>query len=313
MSVRRKPAQIRAWLKSDPPLDELRAAYPDQWRIVEAELMAIVDRGDRAALDAYARSLAEPVVARGGKRSVTGLDPVLAAMVRQRMAAHAIRALATRAATGVESGSVRLSEQEGLVMQELLFEGGALRRKPVDLEEFCAVWPTLQERSRLMTLVQPKGIYCFYSGEFVAGLASLIGGRDALEIAAGDGTLSRFLGDAGVPIRATDDHSWDAIEFPEAVERLDAAAALRAYAPQVVVCSWPPADNTFEAAVFDTASVETYIVIGNRYTPGWGDHAAYRAAEARFARRTDDDLSALVLPPELESVVYVFERRASTS
>jgi hypothetical protein len=36
----------------------------------------------------------------------------------------------------------------------------------------------------------------------------LIGERECLEIAAGDGTLARFLEAEGVRITATDDHSW---------------------------------------------------------------------------------------------------------
>ncbi len=308
MALRRKPAQIKAWLATDPPLGDLRAAYPDQWELVERELMAVVDTGDPAALNAYAQSLAKPSAVRtGAKRSVSGLDPVLAATVRQRMAAEAIRALAARAATGVESGTVRFSDGEGTIIQNLLF-AQALERKPVDLEAFNAVWPTLEERARLMPLVQPQGIYCFYSAPLIAELAALIGGRSCVEIAAGDGTLSRFLREVGTSVRATDDHSWSAVSFPGDVEQLDAQAALRTYAPQVVLCSWPPAGNDFEAAVFATPSVETYVVIGNRHTPGWGNHEAY-AAQTTFDARNDARLGALVLPPELESVVYVFERR----
>lgn len=307
MAQRKKPAQVKAWLQTDPPLGELRAAYPDQWVIVERELMAVVDSGNPAALTDYAKGLAAPVVTRtGAKRSVSGLDPVLAATVRQRMGAHAIRALATRAATGVESGSIRFGEREGTIIQNLLFSDG-LTRKPVDLDAFNAAWPALQERSRLMPLVQPQGIYCFYSAELVGALADRIAGRRALEIAAGDGTLSRFLSDAGVDITATDDHSWSAVTFPSEVENLDARAALRTYEPQVVLCSWPPAGNDFEAAVFETPSVETYLVIGNRHTPGWGNHDAY-ASQTQFTARADDDLARLVLPPELEPVVFVFER-----
>jgi hypothetical protein len=71
-----------------------------------------------------------------------------------------------------------------------------------------------------MPLVQPKGIYCFYSKPLIERLAGLIGGRSCLEIAAGDGTLSRFLVAAGVRITATDNHSWhDSVDFPDTVLR----------------------------------------------------------------------------------------------
>lgn len=270
--------------------------------------MAVVDSGDPAALSQYARELAAPRTVRGMRRSVSGLDPLLAAMVRQRMAAHAIRTLATRAATGVESGTIRFGQKEGVIIQDLLFAQD-LERKPVDLKAFQAVWPTLAERAKLMPLVQPHGIYCFFSAQFVNELAILIDGRRCLEIAAGDGTLSRFLSQAGTAVRATDDHSWSAITFPADVEDLEARAALRTHAPQVVLCSWPPAGNDFEAAVFATPSVETYVVVGNRHTPGWGNHLAY-AQQQSFGARNDERLASFVLPPELEPAVYVFSRRA---
>ena len=61
---------------------------------------------------------------------------------------------------------------------------------------FKTLWPLLWQRRYLMPLVARKGIYCFYSARLVDRLAALIGDRPALEIAAGDGTLSRFLRDA---------------------------------------------------------------------------------------------------------------------
>ena len=129
-----------------------------------------------------------------------------------------------------------------------------------------------------------------------------------MEIAAGDGTLSRFLADAGVRVIATDDHSWSDVCFPEAVIHQDAKAALKTREPQVVLCSWPPANNDFERAVFRTRSVELYIVIGSRHRFAAGNWAVYEEQTA-FEFAEDPELSRLVLPPELEAAVYVFRRR----
>lgn len=308
MSVKRTPRQTKAWLDAAPTLGEMREAYPEEWAVVERDLMAVVDSGDSAQLTAYVRGLARPAAVAGGARAATpGLDPRLAAIIRQRMAAEAIRGLSVSAATGVTSGTVRFGKVNGSIIQGLLFSEG-LTRKPVPLKKARRAWPMLKERKKLMPLVQPKGIYCFYSDQLVEALTALIGNRSALEIAAGDGTLTRFLRDAGADIVATDDHSWKDVAFPADVERLDARQALGRYRPQVVLCSWPPAGNTFEAGVFQTPSVETYVVIGNRHIGGWGNHQAY-AAQDTFDRRDDEDLAALVWPPELESVVYVFTRR----
>ena len=159
-----------------------------------------------------------------------------------------------------------------------------------------------------MPLVRPKGIYCFYSSALVTRLAALVAGRPCLEIAAGDGTLSRFLGERGVEVTATDDHSWEhAIRFPEHVVRQDARAALRAHSPQVVLCSWPPPGNTFERAVFATPSVQLYVVVGSN-EHGSGNWADYRAQQD-FEMVHDREMSRLVVPHEQDNIVLVFRRR----
>lgn len=308
MSTKRTPRQTKAWLDAAPTLGEMRAEYPAEWEVVERELMAVVDSGDAAQLTAYVRGLARPAPVAGGARASTpGLDARVAAIIRQRMAAEAVRGLSVSAATGVTSGTVRFGKLNGSIIQGLLFSDG-LTRKPVPLAKARRRWPLLKERNKLMPLVQPRGIYCFYSDRLVEELAALIGDRRAVEIAAGDGTLTRFLRDAGADVTATDDHSWKDVSFPADVERLDARKALKQHRPQVVLCSWPPAGNPFEAAVFQTPSVETYVVIGNRHLGGWGNHRAYAEQDA-FDRRDADDLAELMWPPELESVVLVFERR----
>ena len=304
-----RPREVRAWLATDPPLAELREAFPHEWTVVERELGAVLDTGEPAALAEYAQRVAKPgPMSKTAPRSPSGLDARLAAAVRQRMAADAIRSISLRAATGATGSSVRFGKVNGRLAQRLLFRRG-LERKPVSMLRFRLTWPLLTQRARLMPLVQPQGIYCFFSGAFVRRLGELIGDRPAVEIAAGDGTLSRFLAARGTQIRATDDHSWAAVTFPDDVEHLDARRALATHEPAVVICSWPPSGNDFERAVFETASVECYIVIGNRQTAGWGDQAAYAAAgQHGFTSRDAPELARLILPPEIEPVVLVFER-----
>ncbi len=105
-----------------------------------------------------------------------------------------------------------------------------------------------------------------------------------MEIAAGDGTLSRFLRDEGVAVTATDDFSWQQhVDYdPEQVDRLDARTSLDRFAPEVVVCSWPPPGNSFEKRVFATGSVDTYVVIVSRSDQDAGDWAAYRDRFVEF-------------------------------
>lgn len=303
----RRSEDVRSWLQARPSLEEMKAAWPDEWAVVERELGEVVDTGDVAALRAYVQRLAHPApVPKNARRASSGVDARTAALVRRHMAAEAVRHLSIRAASGVSSGRVRFNLVNGWLAQRLLFERD-LVRKPVSLTRFRMLWPLLWQRQRLMPLVEPKGIYCFYSKALVRELATLIGGRTTLEVAAGDGTLSRFLRAQGVDVKATDDHSWSAVAFPDDVEKLDAKAALKRYRPEVVVCSWPPAGNPFEAAIFAAGSVRTYIVIGSSHELGAGNPAAYAGQQA-FAERIDERLSKRVLPPELNSVVRVFDR-----
>ncbi|RKS77620.1 hypothetical protein CLV35_1314 [Motilibacter peucedani] len=298
---RRRDAAAEAWLQGRPPLEELRAAYPQVWEQVEAEMAGLVARGDVEELKAYVHRVA----AGGGAASVED-------EVRRQMMVAALRTTCLSLASGGPDGPVRLGRVEGRVMQRLLFARG-LERKPVSMRWFSLLWPRLRTRRRLMPLVGPKGVYCFYSRELVAALAREVGDRSCLEIAAGDGTLSRFLREAGVDVTATDDHSWSsAVEFPDDVVRVDAVTALRRYEPAVVVCSWPPAGNRFERAVFTTRSVQTYVVIASRHEFAAGAFDDYRA-QAAFEWAEVPSLSRLVLPPELDSAVYVFRRRGSTS
>jgi hypothetical protein len=280
-----------------PSLAELRAAHPGEWVVVERELTALVAAQDRAALARYVQSVAAPLPA--------GSDP--RARVRRQLAVAAVRAEWVQAAAGVRGGRIRFGLLNGFVAQRLLFSRG-LDRKPVSMAWFRVVWPLLWQRRRLLPLVQPKGIYCFYSRQLIDRLSDLIGDRPCLEIAAGDGTLSRFLRDRGVTITATDDHSWKhAVTFPADVIRQDAREALRVRAPAVVLCSWPPAQNRFEQHVFRTRSVELYVVIASKHAFAAGNWDDYRAQQG-FAMVDDAALGALVLPPELESAVYVFRR-----
>jgi hypothetical protein len=160
-----------------------------------------------------------------------------------------------------------------------------------------------------MPLVQGKGIYCFYSRQLIEKLAEMIASRSCLEIAAGDGTLTRFLQAQGVQLTATDTHAWSsAVQYPEWVGKLGAREALATFSPEVVICSWPPAQNDFERHVFNTPGVQLYIVIGSRHRFAFGNWKDYQQ-QTTFDLQEDTQLSSLLLPPELESAVYVFRRR----
>jgi hypothetical protein len=224
------------------------------------------------------------------------------------MTVQAVNQAYLAASTGITKGTIRFNLANGYLMQKLLFADD-LQRKPVSLFWFRLIWPLLGQRKLLMPLVRPQGIYCFYSAKLITRLAAMIGDRPCLEIGAGDGTLSQFLSAAGVQIKATDDHSWgEIVTYPGTVLRQSASKALKLHQPQVVVCSWPPAGNSFEQHVFTTTSVQTYIVIGSRHESAASDWAAYRRQDA-FALAENTALSRMVLPPENGGAVHIFQRK----
>lgn len=105
----------------------------------------------------------------------------------------------------------------------------------------------------------PDGpIYFIPTREFVRELAKTLRGRRVLEVAAGDGFLSRELEKRGVDIVATDSGRWETprarmnarerkryrdaagLKLGPNVVRMDAEKAIRKYRPDVVLVSWAP-------------------------------------------------------------------------
>lgn len=298
-------------------LAQLQERFPREWEEVGQRLVAATESGRPEALAAFVTDAARAAApwrtrlrkGASGERLLAEARPHLVAERMARLAAQAaLEAAAAHAATGQAEGTLRFGRLSGQIVQRLLFTRG-LVRKPVSMTAFRWLWPLVRQRRILMPLVQPKGIYCFYSRELVAALADEIGERSCLEIAAGDGTLARFLGWAGVDVRATDDQSWtQAITYPAEVERLDAVAALERHRPAAVVCSFPPPKNDFERQVFRTPSVQLYAVITSAHRFAAGDWEAYEKQTA-FELTRDERLARLVLPPEIDPAVLIFRRR----
>jgi hypothetical protein len=308
-----KPLDASAYkrfLKREPPLRELREAYPEAWGEAMEGMVSVFASGGadglNAALDA-AQAAHERIVKSGFNPQV--LSRAFPQILRTRMMVLALQNQYVAAATGAK-GKVRFNLWNGWILQRALFAGPGFQRKPVSLALFSLAWLLVTQKGYLMPLLHKKGIYCFYSRRFVRGLARLAGGADCLEIGAGDGTLTRFLSHAGVRIKATDDWSWSRfIAYPEWVEKLDAREALQKHQPEVVICSWPPPRNPFEAAVFRTRSVRTYIVIGSRQAYASGDRKAYEEAASSFTMTEEPGLAKLLIPPGMGHAVYVFRRK----
>jgi hypothetical protein len=301
------------WLNGNPRLDELVERYPAAWEDASRELVFAAKTGRTQKLNEYAakaKATAQTWASRirKSRNNPEVIESALPHVVRSRMSLLALEKCYLARAAGKVSGKVRFNILNGYIIQKLLFSCHLIR-KPASLRWFKFWWPLLTQRRLLMPLVQEKGIYCFYSRELITELSALIGDRSTLEIAAGDGTLSRFLRDKGCRITATDDLSWKhAIDYPESVEHCKAKQALAHYKPQAVICSWPPPGNNFERQVFFTKSVELYIVIGSRYDFVTGNWDAYKEQD-KFEWALDERLSRLVIPPESGNAVLVFKKK----
>lgn len=292
-------------------LPDLMKQYPRVWEQVGERLVQATKEGPKSmeAFVRQAQAQAAPWRARV-KRShhnpqvLVQALPVLAA---ERMARLSMEQTLVAAASG-QTGRVSLGTWSGLIIQRLLFERG-LTRKPASFSSFRFWWPLVTKKRALMPLVQPRGIYCFYTRELITELKPLLGDRDTVELAAGDGTLTRFLSNVGVNITASDDQSWShAVTYPADVKKADAVSVLERESPRAVVCSFPPPGNGFEKRVFITASVERYVVITSKHRFAAGDWNAYEQ-QTTFEWHVDEALSKLVLPPELDPAVLVFTRK----
>jgi 2-polyprenyl-3-methyl-5-hydroxy-6-metoxy-1,4-benzoquinol methylase len=187
---------------------------------VQQDLAFIVNDGVSEELKAYLKRVSTPVALPkfSSKNRKISMDAALSQFIRRRMEQESVKKLCSAmlvADTGVKQGKLRFNLLNGYIAQKLLFSKG-LERKPTSLFWFRLFWPLVGQKKRLMPLVQPKGIYCFYSHELIEALAGMIASRSCLEIGAGDGTLTRFLKNQGVQIIATDNHSWkNAVDYPE--------------------------------------------------------------------------------------------------
>ena len=302
------PLRLMKWLEQNPSLEELQRRFPRDWEIVEDELAGAINDKDHGRLHALLKpleSFALPKAGRNARLSNQQTIELNGRLIRQRMSAIAIeRFLKTSLA---KEKKLHLPFLDRFLIRHLFFTR-AYRRKLVSNRLFALLWPFVRRPNILLPLAESHGIYCFYSTGLVKEIAALIGDRHAVEIAAGDGALTRFLRRHGASVTASDDYSWSGkINYPAEVLNCDAHTVLRQENPEVVLCSWPPAKNRFEEHVFRTNSVQRYIVIGSEHRFAFGNWAVYRS-QALFRLRKDDALSALLLPREFGGAVYVFDR-----
>ncbi|MUG86262.1 SAM-dependent methyltransferase [Paenibacillus timonensis] len=302
----------RQILTDEISVETLLKQYPEYKQEVLQEIHALKSSAKpdliRAILDKYTFSakVARNRInaSRMNEQTVKAFVPDI---IKARFAFYLLEQLNAIVSSKKTSTNTRLNLWDGTILQRLLFKKG-FDRKPVSARFFPIYWRLIMNKKLLMPLVNQKGIYCFYSKELIKELSILIGDHSCVEIGAGDGTLTTFLKKHHVDCKATDDYSWNHyITYPDFVEKADAKTALHKYNPKVVICSWPAPKNTYEKHVFQSSSVDLYIVIGTKSATYTGDFDTYYSLK-HFSMMQDERLSSLILPPSDENAVYVFRR-----
>lgn len=307
-------AIVAALCAERPALAELRALFPEAWDKVHGELAGLAGQQDPARIAACLS---------GARLDWRRSQPRCLSLRRKfngKLAAECgyllIRKLALEQyGRAVQQETLKAAGPAGL-RDRLLFRllilplAFAPRALPYRLHRFA--WGLLRNRGAAAARLMQSGCYLIATAEFVASLRSLIGGRQALEIGAGRGILAACLKRAGVALTAVDDGSWaDTVPLGSGVLRLDGREALARVKPQVVVSCWPPPDNAFEPAIFATPEVQDYLVIVSRHRHASGNHQAYAGAKGFRCVQATGQLARMLLPPETESVLYIFSRTDS--
>ena len=303
------PSALAAWLRRQTSLSTLREKFPPEWVTVEKELAEAIRARDMTRLDRLLRPASLQSKSRSPRNRPSKkqeAQQVRATLIRQRMAALAIEEFVKHSLSDGKPGSVRAVDR---ILFRLLFFTSDNGRKVVSNNLFRLLWPLVRKPQLLLPEAESRGIYCFFSKDFVTALARSVKTERCIEIAAGDGVLARSLRKSGVNVVASDDYSWDhKISYPPDVVRLEVKEAIDAHAPEVVICSWPPARNDFERHVFASTTVKRYIVVGSEHEFAFGNWDAYRN-NSRFSMRKEPHLTALLLPREFGAAVYVFDRQ----
>ena len=303
------PLKLARWLEGQPSLEELQRIFPHDWAVAQEELADAIRDKSHGRLDALLRpKLAHPPPR--GQQSLSSsrrdAQELLRQLVRRRMATLAIERYLKDSLISENKRNLPITDR--FIFRRLFFDKD-YNRKLVSNVGYRTLWPLVRRPNLLLPLAEAHGIYCFFSKRLIAGICKLVNGRPCIEIASGDGALSRFMRARGVAVTAFDNYSWaHKITYPPDVVKCDAATAVRLHSPEVVICSWPPAKNSFEREVFRSRSVSRYIVIGSEHKFAFGNWKIYRS-QRDFSMQKEVQLSRYLLPPEFGSAVYVFDRK----
>jgi hypothetical protein len=300
--------------KGEPTLRELAAEYPSVWQEVIAGLRERVSSNQGEALITW-RQGALSELSKSRTQKVTDGDLQQSqAWVRAKMTLLAIEQF-----SDVMTGKIGKGPK---LKDSIFFRFFILRRlisqNTFNVDEFDRRWRRLSDPVWAAGQLQRSGIWSVPTTDVVQKIADLCKGKKTLELGAGQGLLYAALKRAGINIDAVDNESWTshhqtvgrASRGATGVLQIDASEALKTLKPSVVICSWPPAGNSFEEDVFTTRSVDLYLVILSKQSFASGNWSAYKA-QKNFECTTVPALNSLLRPVEIEQQLLIFRRRKS--
>lgn len=291
-------------------LETIAGAFPREWAVVQDATAALVKQG-RPDLVSEHLFKAQSTISDWNRKLKacakphTLLPQAVPQMATARLTLLVLESLYRRALARHDGRAPNFLDN--LISQALFFDRSRRRRSPSRLLFEC-LWPIVRGKAAISAAIQGMGIYCVFTREFGRELKRLINGRACVELGAGDGTLTLLLEAYGVSVQATDDYSWEKrIRYPEWVQKSTAEQALERYAPEVVLCSWPPPGNQFEKHIFATKSVKLYIAVVSKHRYAAGNWLTYQSQKS-FAWQAEPGLTRLLVPHEWDHEVLVFRR-----
>ena len=319
---------LRLLAKKNLTLEQLAETHPLEWDRVQKEVCKVLETAQTRKISEYAvktkkhTDLWNKRIKKSGHNAMV-IKSALPHLVRGRLSHLAINKYIEAATKKRKRGRGRgkrnisikaIKEKLGSFLGVFLaipykkyLTKERINHPPLSLEKKAFLWKYVTNKPQLLSHAYRNGVYCVYTKELIEKLSKMIEGHAVLEIAAGDGALSQFLGEKS-KIIATDDYSWArSISYHKHVENLDAKKALKKYQPKIVLSCFPPAPNNFEKHVFQAPSVELYIVIGSRHSYATGDFGTYKRQKG-FSWQASLSLSKLVFPQEIDPCVYIFRR-----
>ncbi len=126
-------------------------------------------------------------------------------------------------------------------------------------------------------------VHHVFNHEFVESLAEEIRklgiNGPIVEVCAGNGKLSYWLSQSGIPVTGTDNYSYKGIKRnAKHVKRLSHKQALKRYNPELVIGCWLPGGG-IELDVLDYPSVKHYLDIGEGRGGCTGDEGIYERTD----------------------------------